>query len=190
MNELGRDLAPRYVPTKFDRNRRRIAPGRALTGLCLQTDRRTISFQYTPLSTSLSGGMIIDNSCLCFRVHHRQKSPLVQIISWPSYPFSKLINIWKRFPCGLDVSTDTWRNKTIMHRCIHNNDISIRLKRTEKWTFFPCYEATFDRRCLNQNLRSPLRKENPILANMCIFYNRASDGWYIVLYSGFDPRQF
>ena len=33
MNELVRDLAPRYVLTKFDRNRRRIAPGRALTGL-------------------------------------------------------------------------------------------------------------------------------------------------------------
>ena len=38
MNELVRDLAPRYVPTKFDRNRRRTAPGKALTGLCLQTD--------------------------------------------------------------------------------------------------------------------------------------------------------
>ena len=38
MNELVWDLAPRYVPTKFYRNRRRIAPGRALTGLCLQTD--------------------------------------------------------------------------------------------------------------------------------------------------------
>ena len=60
MNELVWDLAPRYVPTKFDRNRRRIAPGRALTGLSLQTDRRTISFQYTPLSTSLSGGIKID----------------------------------------------------------------------------------------------------------------------------------
>ena len=38
MNELVRDLAPRYVPAKFDRNRRRIAHGRALTELCLQTD--------------------------------------------------------------------------------------------------------------------------------------------------------
>ena len=59
MNELVRDLAPRYVPAKFDRNRRRIAPEKVLTGLCLQTDRRTISFQYTPLSTSLSGGIIM-----------------------------------------------------------------------------------------------------------------------------------
>ena len=41
MNEL-RDLDPRYVPFKFDCDRRRIAPGRAVTGLLLpQTDRRT-----------------------------------------------------------------------------------------------------------------------------------------------------
>ena len=62
MNELVRDLAPKYILTKFDCNWRRTAPGRALTGLCLQMDRRTdrltISFQYTPLSTSLSGGII------------------------------------------------------------------------------------------------------------------------------------
>ena len=32
MNELVRDLAPRCVPTKSGRDRRRIAPGRALTG--------------------------------------------------------------------------------------------------------------------------------------------------------------
>ena len=38
MNELVQDLAPRYVPTKFDRNRRRIAPGRALTGLAGQNN--------------------------------------------------------------------------------------------------------------------------------------------------------
>ena len=36
MNQLGQDLDPRYVPTKFDRNRIRIAPGRALTGLAGQ----------------------------------------------------------------------------------------------------------------------------------------------------------
>ena len=41
MNELVRDLDPRYVPIKFDRDRRRIAPVRAVTGLCPQTDRRT-----------------------------------------------------------------------------------------------------------------------------------------------------
>ena len=39
MNELVRDLAPRYVPTKFDRNWRRIAPGRALTGLAGQNNQ-------------------------------------------------------------------------------------------------------------------------------------------------------
>ena len=38
MNELVRDLAPRYLPTKFDRNRRRIAHGRALTGLAGQNN--------------------------------------------------------------------------------------------------------------------------------------------------------
>ena len=38
MNELVRDLAPRHVPTKFDRDRRRIAPGRALTGLAGQNN--------------------------------------------------------------------------------------------------------------------------------------------------------
>ena len=38
MNELVQDLVPRYVPTKFDRNRRRIAPGRALTGLAGQNN--------------------------------------------------------------------------------------------------------------------------------------------------------
>ena len=30
MKELGRDLDPRYVPTKFEHYRRRIAPGRAI----------------------------------------------------------------------------------------------------------------------------------------------------------------
>ena len=104
-DELVRDLAPRCVPTKSGRDRRRIAPGRALTGIVLISllsahltssvshertrprswpqvrpyqvwprseknctresvngdcgDRRTISFQYTPLSTSLSGGIKI-----------------------------------------------------------------------------------------------------------------------------------
>ena len=38
MNELLRDLALRYVPTKFHHNRRRIAPGRALTGLAGQNN--------------------------------------------------------------------------------------------------------------------------------------------------------
>ena len=36
MNELVRYLAPRYVPAKFDRNPRRIAPRRVLTGLAGQ----------------------------------------------------------------------------------------------------------------------------------------------------------
>ena len=39
MNELSRDLDPRYVPTKFDRDRIRIAPGRALTGLAGQNNQ-------------------------------------------------------------------------------------------------------------------------------------------------------
>ena len=38
MNELVWDLVPWYVPTKFDRNQRRIAPDRALTGLAGQND--------------------------------------------------------------------------------------------------------------------------------------------------------
>ena len=33
MNEIGLDLDPRYIPTKFDRDRRRIAPWIVLTGL-------------------------------------------------------------------------------------------------------------------------------------------------------------
>ena len=33
MNELGRDLDPRYIPTKFDRDWRRITPRKAVTGL-------------------------------------------------------------------------------------------------------------------------------------------------------------
>ena len=38
MNELVRDHDPRYIPTKFSRDRRRIAPGRAVTGLAGQND--------------------------------------------------------------------------------------------------------------------------------------------------------
>ena len=38
MNELVRDLDPRYVPVKFDHDRRRIAPERAVTGLAGQND--------------------------------------------------------------------------------------------------------------------------------------------------------
>ena len=38
MNKLNRDPAPQYDPTKFDRNRRRIAPGRAVSGLAGQND--------------------------------------------------------------------------------------------------------------------------------------------------------
>ena len=38
MNELGRDLDPEYAPTKFDRNQRRIAPGRALMGIAGQNN--------------------------------------------------------------------------------------------------------------------------------------------------------
>ena len=33
MNKLGRDLAPRYVPTKFDPDRRRIEHERVLMSL-------------------------------------------------------------------------------------------------------------------------------------------------------------
>ena len=36
MNEPVWDFSPRYVPTKFDRNPRRIATGRALTDLAGQ----------------------------------------------------------------------------------------------------------------------------------------------------------
>ena len=39
MNKLVRDLAPRYLPAKFDRNRSKIAPGRALTGLAGQNNQ-------------------------------------------------------------------------------------------------------------------------------------------------------
>ena len=38
MNELVPDLDPRYVPVKFDRNQKRIAPGRAVTGLARQNN--------------------------------------------------------------------------------------------------------------------------------------------------------
>ena len=38
MNELVSDLDPTYVPVKFDRDRRRIAPGRVVTGLAGQND--------------------------------------------------------------------------------------------------------------------------------------------------------
>ena len=38
INELGRDRDPRYVSTKFDRDQRRIAPGRAVTGLAGQNN--------------------------------------------------------------------------------------------------------------------------------------------------------
>ena len=38
INELGRDLDPRYVSTKFDRDQRRIALGRAVIGLAGQND--------------------------------------------------------------------------------------------------------------------------------------------------------
>ena len=38
MNELVQDLDPRYVPVKFDQDRRRIAPGRAVMGLAGQNN--------------------------------------------------------------------------------------------------------------------------------------------------------
>ena len=38
MNELGRDLDPWYVPTKFGQDQRRIAPGTAVMGLAGQND--------------------------------------------------------------------------------------------------------------------------------------------------------
>ena len=36
MNEIGLDHDPMYIPTKFDRDRRRIAPGIVVTGLAGQ----------------------------------------------------------------------------------------------------------------------------------------------------------
>ena len=33
MNEIGLDLDPKHIPTKFDRDQRRIAPGIVVTGL-------------------------------------------------------------------------------------------------------------------------------------------------------------
>ena len=36
MNKIGLDLDPKYIPTKFDRDRRRIAPGIVVTGLAGQ----------------------------------------------------------------------------------------------------------------------------------------------------------
>ena len=65
MNEFGRDLDPWYIPTKFSRDLRRIAPGRALTGLCLQMDRRTISFQYTPFQLRWTGVYKYVTRCEC-----------------------------------------------------------------------------------------------------------------------------
>ena len=38
IKELGGDLDPRYVPAKFDHDRRRIAPRRVVTGLAGQND--------------------------------------------------------------------------------------------------------------------------------------------------------
>ena len=38
MNKIGLDLDPRYIPTKFDRDWRRIASGKALTGLAGQNN--------------------------------------------------------------------------------------------------------------------------------------------------------
>ena len=39
MNEPVQDLDPRYVPIKFDRDRRRIAPGRAVMDLTGQNNQ-------------------------------------------------------------------------------------------------------------------------------------------------------
>ena len=39
INEPGWDHDPRYVPTKFDCDRRRIYPGKAVTGLAGQNDQ-------------------------------------------------------------------------------------------------------------------------------------------------------
>ena len=49
MNQLGQDLDPRYVPTKFHRNRRRIAPGRALTGLAGQIINQLVKHSFNEL---------------------------------------------------------------------------------------------------------------------------------------------
>ena len=38
MNEIGLDLDPRHIPTKFDRDRSRIAPGIVVTGLAGQNN--------------------------------------------------------------------------------------------------------------------------------------------------------
>ena len=48
MNELVQDLAPRYVPTKFDRNQR-IAPRRALTGLAGQINNQPFKRSFNKL---------------------------------------------------------------------------------------------------------------------------------------------
>ena len=47
MNELVQDLDPRYVPVKFDHNRRRIAPGRAVTGLAGQNNKCSLCIHLT-----------------------------------------------------------------------------------------------------------------------------------------------
>ena len=39
MNEYSRDIDPRYVPTKFDHDGRKIAPGRAVTDLAGQNNQ-------------------------------------------------------------------------------------------------------------------------------------------------------
>ena len=41
MNEIGWDLRPRYIPTKFHYDPRKITPGRALTKCDGRTDRQT-----------------------------------------------------------------------------------------------------------------------------------------------------
>ena len=64
-NELKRDLTLRYTPTKLYRDRSRIAPGRALTGFCPLTDRRTIWFKHTPFQLGCARVQRLRSASLC-----------------------------------------------------------------------------------------------------------------------------
>ena len=68
MNEIGRDLDPRYISTKFDHDQRKNTPGRALTGLCPQRDTpfqlRWVGYNdgivYWRIHTSLKGLSLLE----------------------------------------------------------------------------------------------------------------------------------
>ena len=63
LNELGRDHVPRYVPTKFEHDLRRITPVKAVTGLCPRMDRQADNLisVYHPFELRSSGGIIISS---------------------------------------------------------------------------------------------------------------------------------